>query len=84
MGKLPKLNFPTFDWENIRLWISHAESYFEMYLLILLCGFTSQVCIALMPLPPGFSQSKPNSNTVIGLPFAQWFMNVLGVTSTSC
>jgi hypothetical protein len=27
---VPKLNFPRFDGENPRLWISHCESYFEM------------------------------------------------------
>ena len=30
-GKLPKLNFPYFEGENCRLWISRVELYFEMY-----------------------------------------------------
>ena len=30
-GKLPKLNFPYFNGENSRLWISRVEHYLEMY-----------------------------------------------------
>jgi hypothetical protein len=30
-GKLPKMNFPTFDGENPKLWQSRCENYFEMY-----------------------------------------------------
>ena len=30
-GKLPKMTFPTFDGTNIKLWITCAEDYFEMY-----------------------------------------------------
>lgn len=29
--RLPKLNFPSFDGDNTRLWISRPESYYEMY-----------------------------------------------------
>jgi hypothetical protein len=31
MGKLPKLNFPTFEGENPKLWLSRCEDYFDMY-----------------------------------------------------
>jgi len=30
-SKLPKLNFPSFDEENPKLWISLCEDYFDMY-----------------------------------------------------
>jgi broad specificity phosphatase PhoE len=30
-GRLPKLNFPFYEGETTRLWISQAEDYFEMY-----------------------------------------------------
>ncbi|RLN30976.1 uncharacterized protein C2845_PM05G36120 [Panicum miliaceum] len=30
-GKLPKLNFPIFDGENPKLWISRGEDYFELF-----------------------------------------------------
>jgi hypothetical protein len=30
-GKLPKLNFPSFDGDNLKLWKSWCENYFEMY-----------------------------------------------------
>jgi hypothetical protein len=30
-GRLPKLNFPNYEGETTRLWISQAEDYFEMY-----------------------------------------------------
>lgn len=30
-GKLPKLNFPTFDGENPKLWLKNCEDYFELY-----------------------------------------------------
>jgi hypothetical protein len=30
-GCLPKLNFPIYEGENTRLWISTAEDYFDMY-----------------------------------------------------
>jgi hypothetical protein len=30
-GKLPKLDFPAFDGENPKLWISRCETYFDMY-----------------------------------------------------
>jgi hypothetical protein len=30
-GKLPKLNFPVFDGESPKFWISRCEDYFEMY-----------------------------------------------------
>jgi hypothetical protein len=30
-SKLPKLNFPTFDGESPKLWISHCEDYFDLY-----------------------------------------------------
>ncbi|CAN6322178.1 unnamed protein product [Urochloa humidicola] len=30
-GRLPKLNFPTFDGENPKLWLSRSEDYFELY-----------------------------------------------------
>ena len=30
-GRLPKFPFPTFHGENIRLWISNAKDYFDMY-----------------------------------------------------
>ncbi|CAD6263834.1 unnamed protein product [Miscanthus lutarioriparius] len=30
-GRLPKFPFPTFHGENVRLWISNAEDYFDMY-----------------------------------------------------
>jgi hypothetical protein len=31
LGKLPKLNFPTFDGDNPKLWLSRCEDYFDMY-----------------------------------------------------
>jgi hypothetical protein len=31
LGRLPKLNFPKFESENPKLWISRCENYFEMY-----------------------------------------------------
>jgi hypothetical protein len=30
-GRLPKLNFPFYEGETTRLWISQAEDYFEIY-----------------------------------------------------
>lgn len=30
-GKLPKMTFPTFDGTDLKLWITCAEDYFEMY-----------------------------------------------------
>ena len=30
-GKLPKMTFPTFDGTNLKLWITCAEDYFDMY-----------------------------------------------------
>lgn len=30
VGRIPKLNFPTFDGDNPRLWTSRCEIYFEM------------------------------------------------------
>jgi hypothetical protein len=30
-GRLPKLNFPTFDGENPKLWIKRSRDYFDMY-----------------------------------------------------
>lgn len=30
-GRMPKFPFPTFHGENVRLWISNAEDYFDMY-----------------------------------------------------
>ena len=30
-GKLPKMNFPSFDGTDLRLWITCAEDYFQMY-----------------------------------------------------
>jgi hypothetical protein len=30
-GKLPKLNFPVFDGDNPKLWISHSEDYFDLF-----------------------------------------------------
>ena len=30
-GKLPKMSFPTFDGTDLKLWITCAEDYFEMY-----------------------------------------------------
>jgi hypothetical protein len=30
-GRQPKLNFPFYEGETTRLWISQAEDYFEMY-----------------------------------------------------
>jgi hypothetical protein len=33
-GRLPKLNFPSFDGDNTRHWISRAESYIEMYSVV--------------------------------------------------
>jgi hypothetical protein len=30
-GHMPKFPFPTFHGENVRLWISNAEDYFDMY-----------------------------------------------------
>ncbi|WVZ73357.1 hypothetical protein U9M48_021672 [Paspalum notatum var. saurae] len=30
-GRLPKLNFPQFDGENPKLWITRSENYFDMY-----------------------------------------------------
>jgi len=30
-GRLPKLNFPIYEGETTRLWISQAEDYFDMY-----------------------------------------------------
>ncbi|WVZ69878.1 LOW QUALITY PROTEIN: hypothetical protein U9M48_018599 [Paspalum notatum var. saurae] len=35
VGRLPKLNFPQFDGENPKLWITRSENYFEM----MLCQF---------------------------------------------
>ena len=32
-GKLPKLNFPTFDGENPKLWLNRCEDYFDLYSL---------------------------------------------------
>jgi hypothetical protein len=32
-GKLPKMNFPKFEGENPKLWKSHSESYFDMYVV---------------------------------------------------
>jgi hypothetical protein len=31
LGKLPKMNFPTFNGEHPKLWQSHCETYFDMY-----------------------------------------------------
>jgi len=31
LGKLPKQNFPIYEGETTRLWISQAEDYFDMY-----------------------------------------------------
>jgi hypothetical protein len=31
MGKLPKMNFPQFDGDNPKLWLSRAMDYFELY-----------------------------------------------------
>uniref|UniRef100_A0A0A9AK33 Retrotransposon gag domain-containing protein n=1 Tax=Arundo donax TaxID=35708 RepID=A0A0A9AK33_ARUDO len=31
MGRLPKMNFPQFDGDSPKLWISRSEDYFEMY-----------------------------------------------------
>lgn len=30
-GKLPKLNFPMFDGDNPKLWISRSEDYFDLF-----------------------------------------------------
>jgi len=30
-GRMPKFPFPTFHGENVRLWISNAEDYFDIY-----------------------------------------------------
>lgn len=30
-NKLPKLNFPTFNGENLKLWMRRAEDYFDLY-----------------------------------------------------
>jgi hypothetical protein len=30
-GKLPKLNFPMFDGDNPKLWISRSEDYFNLF-----------------------------------------------------
>ena len=32
-SKLPKLNFPTFDGENPKLWLNRCEDYFDLYSL---------------------------------------------------
>ena len=29
--RLPKFNFPTYDGETTKLWITQAENYFDMY-----------------------------------------------------
>jgi hypothetical protein len=44
LGKLPKMNFPTFDGENLRLWQSHCKNYFEMYVV----ESSVWVCVATM------------------------------------
>jgi hypothetical protein len=31
LGSLPKMNFPSFDGENPKLWQSRCEAYFHMY-----------------------------------------------------
>jgi hypothetical protein len=31
LGQLPKLHFPKFDGDHLKLWQSRCESYFEMY-----------------------------------------------------
>lgn len=31
LGKLPKQNFPIYEGETTRLWITQAEDYFDMY-----------------------------------------------------
>ena len=31
LGKLPRLNFPSFDGENPKLWQKRCEDYFAMY-----------------------------------------------------
>ncbi|CAO2191183.1 unnamed protein product [Urochloa humidicola] len=31
MGRLPKLNFPMFEGENPKMWISRSEDYFDLY-----------------------------------------------------
>jgi hypothetical protein len=31
MGRLPKLNFPVFDGDNPKLWLSRATDYFDLY-----------------------------------------------------
>jgi hypothetical protein len=30
-GRLPKMNFPQFDGENPKLWLTRCEDYFELY-----------------------------------------------------
>jgi hypothetical protein len=30
-GRLPKMNFPQFDTENPKLWLTRCEDYFELY-----------------------------------------------------
>lgn len=32
-SKLPKMNFPVFDGDNAKLWISHSEMYFDLFAL---------------------------------------------------
>jgi hypothetical protein len=33
MGKLPKINFSKFESDNPKLWQTHCENYFEMYIV---------------------------------------------------
>jgi hypothetical protein len=33
MGKLSKMNFPKFDGKHPKLWQSHCETYFDMYMV---------------------------------------------------
>jgi hypothetical protein len=30
-GRMPKMNFPTYEGEYTRLWVQQVEDYFEMY-----------------------------------------------------
>jgi hypothetical protein len=48
-GKLPKINFPVFSGEELQLWHSYCENYFNY-------GLGSHLCMLMVRRCAGFSQ----------------------------
>jgi len=86
---LVKGNFPTFDGDNTRLWISRVESYFEMYDVEPIAWVkVSSMYFTDAGAQNGFSPSSPNFRTLCGQSFAKCFMSgwamINKITSEPC